>query len=730
MKKRKELFSKMKEKCRSIKQRFCNFTERNWKNTGKLLYWIAILLFSISTGVMTGTFMKPAWVGSLLVSVITFGITILAFWLAKKIAKLVLRNDITEFLSWLLLCLVCVDVMTGETGAAGETESTVFAILFSLVLALFLKSIWALFHHKVHTKTIFITLFLTGVPVIAVVALLCIGGFSDTYIAAYQKLTTVENLTEQEKVDIEKDMENGPYTVKTVTYGTSGEEDVLSATADISRFAQNDGISGFLKEQYQGYSMKEVPMAGIIWYPEERENCPTLFMIHGNHDWITDSYMGYEYLGTYLASHGYVVVSVDENACNGLSGENDGRAVLLLENMRQVEQFNEQKENLLYGKMDYENLALAGHSRGGEAIAEAYLFNELSYYPDNGNRTFSWNFSIKSLIAIAPVEGQYQPADREVELTDVNYLLIHGANDQDVDTFMGMRQYENISFTGKKDCIKSSLYVAGLNHGQFNSLWGKYDSSEPINRILNVENFLSQEEQQQIAKIFVKTFLDKTLENKENSNTELLVDCQKYQEILPQTLYVQSYATSDAVTLCNFEEDVRLETGSLEGVKIRAKSVNGWREEELDFSSGSSRENYAVVLKWEDQQGEPQIIFSLPEAEWNSNSLRFDIMNLEEDFEAEEAQLLEVEVIVTDAEGKKASVKAEDYVAVYPAFPVRLNKLQYLFGSAEYKHQFQTVSIPFTDFEGIDVTRITDITLQFSQKSGNVAIDNVKLSQY
>jgi predicted dienelactone hydrolase len=94
-----------------------------------------------------------------------------------------------------------------------------------------------------------------------------------------------------------------------------------------------------------------------------------LFLIHGNHNWITDSYLGYGYLGDYLASHGYVVVSVDENACNGLSNENDGRAVLLLENIRQLEAYNNEEGNPLHQKIDYGNLALAGHSRGGEAIA-------------------------------------------------------------------------------------------------------------------------------------------------------------------------------------------------------------------------------------------------------------------------------------------------------------------------------------------------------------------------
>ena len=58
-----------------------------------------------------------------------------------------------------------------------------------------------------------------------------------------------------------------------------------------------------------------------------------LFIAHGNHEITTESYLGYDYLGRYLASHGYVMVSVDQNACNMLTGENAGRAVLLLEHI-------------------------------------------------------------------------------------------------------------------------------------------------------------------------------------------------------------------------------------------------------------------------------------------------------------------------------------------------------------------------------------------------------------
>ena len=80
------------------------------------------------------------------------------------------------------------------------------------------------------------------------------------------------------------------------------------------------GTAGYIKEKYQGYGLNEVPIRGKIWYPKEAQNCPVLFMIHGNHNYVEESYLGYEYLGQYLASYGYVMVSVDQNACNMMLG--------------------------------------------------------------------------------------------------------------------------------------------------------------------------------------------------------------------------------------------------------------------------------------------------------------------------------------------------------------------------------------------------------------------------
>ena len=84
-------------------------------------------------------------------------------------------------------------------------------------------------------------------------------------------------------------------------------------------------------------------------------------------------------------------------------------------------------------------MSLIGHSRGGEAVAHAALLNKLPYYSDDATIKLDYNYNIKSIIAIAPVDGQYAPGNTRTKLKDINYFVIHGSQDGDVTSFAGAR---------------------------------------------------------------------------------------------------------------------------------------------------------------------------------------------------------------------------------------------------------------------------------------------------
>ena len=201
---------------------------------------------------------------------------------------------------------------------------------------------------------------------------------------------------------------------------------------------------------------------------------------------------GYGYLGELLASRGFILVSVDENFINGnLRGENDGRGWLLLEHLERWRAWNDSSGSPFYHKVDMGNIALMGHSRGGEAVAVAAAFNRLSHYPDDATIKFNFNFDIKSIVAIAPVDGQYQPAGKPTPLENVNYLVFHGSHDGDVSAFSGLRQYQRIRFTDGKPWFKSAVYMYRANHGQWNTVWGNKDNGPRSGRWLELDALIS-----------------------------------------------------------------------------------------------------------------------------------------------------------------------------------------------------------------------------------------------
>jgi len=101
------------------------------------------------------------------------------------------------------------------------------------------------------------------------------------------------------------------------------------------------------------------------------------------------NHMGYDYLATRLASWGYIVVSI--NANRGITGVTGGpasltnfdpnliysRGRLVLKHLQRLSEWNvnggaPRAIGDLRGKMDFANVGLMGHSRGGEGVRAAY----------------------------------------------------------------------------------------------------------------------------------------------------------------------------------------------------------------------------------------------------------------------------------------------------------------------------------------------------------------------
>ncbi len=408
--------------------------------------------------------------------------------------------------------------------------------------------------------------------------------------------------------------EKGDYKIKTLFYGSGkdkhrsefGEKvDIKTDSVNGVAFIDNwEGFSGWWRTKYWGFDSKALPINGRVWYPDGEGPFPLVLIVHGNHMMQDYSDVGYAYLGELLASKGIIAVSVDENFINGswtdlfggLEKENDARGWLLLEHLKVWHQWNETVDHPFYKKMDTDNLALIGHSRGGEAVGHAAMFNDLPYYPDDASVKFEYNFNIKSVVAIAPVDGQYKPGGSSTKFTDVDYFVIHGAQDGDVSSFMGSQQYERVKFKDSLYHFKSGLYVYGANHGQFNSSWGNNDSSNPFTGLLNLKQLLSKEDQEQIAKVYIGSFLDITLKNKKEY-LPLFIDSRRAKDWLPETIFLNQFEDSNYESVANFDEDFNLITTHKEESIISSENLKVWREAEIKLK-WRNKGSRALFLGW------------------------------------------------------------------------------------------------------------------------------------
>ena len=409
--------------------------------------------------------------------------------------------------------------------------------------------------------------------------------------------------------------EPGPFAVKYLTYGHGNDKRraayrdsvaFRTNTVDASPFVKMPPDEARRRKDTWGFDIKHAPLNGRVWYPDGPGPFPLVVIAHGNHDPTDYSDPGYQYLGELLASRGFIVVSIDENYINGsLRGENDGRAWIMLEHLKAWRAFTDSASNPFYHKVDWNEIAVMGHSRGGGAVSHVVQFNRLSRYPDDANVTFDFHFNIRAVVAIAPVDGQYKPSGRFEPIENVNFLVIHGSHDGDVSEFMGLRPYERLHFTDGKPYFKSAWYVYRANHGQWNSVWNNHDNGPRSATRLDLRALLKPEEQRQFGKVVIGGFLEATLHHNA-AYLPMFRDQRTIGHWLPKTMYITRFQESSFHLLADYDEDVDVTTGSVAGVTISGDSLATWNEEPIPLRYPNDEQNTnAVWLGWNNRIAGP-----------------------------------------------------------------------------------------------------------------------------
>ena len=565
-----------------------------------------------------------------------------------------------------------------------------------------------------------------------------------------------------ERLDLPNPAEPGPHVVLQFSYGSGFDRhrDVFAAAADwtsdsvdASKLIEGwEGLVGWARTGFWGFDPSALPLQGRVWMPDGEGPFPLVLIVHGNHEGADFSDVGYGYLAELFASQGNIAVSVDENFLNsymgdflggpdgGLEEESDARAWLLLEHLSQWRKWSTDSEHPMFAKADLDRVVLIGHSRGGEAVSEAALFNRLPRYPDDGTLEFDFGFGIQGIIAIAPVDHQYHPRDRPTLLEDTNLLVIHGSHDSDVDAFVGSAMYSRLEFRDCIDCFKSSFYLVGANHGQFNTSWGRYDSVFLTRKMLNVAPLLDPTDQRTTAQVMLSAFLRVTLHD-DNAYLPFLARPELGAHWFPQSVsYLSNYLDARMIRLVDFEEDADLLTAGEEVERIEGYDLSIWKEAEVPLR-WLDMDSAAVLLGWGGEEAAtplfevqllagglavaPQMTLSFTAA------MAVEAPEGVEKFEVPESLDFKIELI--DGTGSVATVMLSDRRLLYPQVDPVLYKLEALSDASASEPTFQRFVFPFHEWQAnnpaLDLASIQIIRFRFpADEPASIWLDDLLIS--
>jgi hypothetical protein len=214
-------------------------------------------------------------------------------------------------------------------------------------------------------------------------------------------------------------------------------------------------------------------------------SCPPGFVVVPSHE-------GYAYIAERLASHGYLVVSINANrgvnAAPGYPadlGLNLRRGRLVLRHLEQLYKWHSGAEETpsrlgvdLVGKIDFSHVGFLGHSRGGEGVRAAYNFYLDPSQPGAGP---NWDTRIPDMVVqgifeIGPVDGQTSII---LNAAGTVWNVLLPMCDGDVFNLQGVRPFDRMMLNATNESParqKSTFTVWGANHNFYNTEWQISDS--------------------------------------------------------------------------------------------------------------------------------------------------------------------------------------------------------------------------------------------------------------
>lgn len=631
-----------------------------------------------------------------------------------------IRIPLPRLLIGSLSYTICINIIILYSENSGKIFSYVIGISYGL-LFLFLGLLWIIFTEKDVSQTTKITTF--ALMVVLLASFFTFEIREDAEVKPIIFNYTGPVLTEDPTLP-------GSYAPQFYTYGSGKDLHRKEFGTDVDEFAPSVDASHFItswrksRERFWGFNQENLPINGRVWMPEGKGPFPLLLITHGNHTMEYFSTAGYDYLGELLASRGIIAISIDQDFINysntyGIPNDNYKlRAWMFLKHLVHLQQKNNDPDSIFYQKIDFNRVALAGHSRGGQAAMMAADYE--TFFAEEDFLEKLNEIHIEGVIAISPTDNTVD--NKKPRIHNTSYLLLHGARDADVYDFRGDLQYHRTTFDKHYDGFKSTVYIADANHTHFNSDWGSMDLSLPRGLFLNQKQTMSPESQQQLTKAFITAFLERIFHGKKDYE-KLFQDYRYGRDWLPDTLYVTKYEHPTYESLVTFKRNT-----------IESLKVEGFSKAEVlrpKNRRGQNRLKDALQLEWENQA-----IYQsdLPkESLRNKDYLVLTMANID-DIHLENR--LDIRIELSTENGLSIQRSLDDFLPFPPVIVTNYTHFglfDQLFREGRYERSwepiFQTFIIPLADFEEIDPTfkrdQIKHVSLYFMSNTGKILIEEI-----
>ncbi|HHV30611.1 MAG TPA: alpha/beta hydrolase [Clostridium sp.] len=474
------------------------------------------------------------------------------------------------------------------------------------------------------------------------------------------------------------------------------------------------------KKEYLSKAGKIMPynIRGIIGVPEGDGPFPLILITHGSHSNDDESKRfdtGFDYLVKDLAENGYIAVSMDmskpyiwkygdgDDAEKSIPIANDH-----IENLIWANEGNNLEYGVdLKGKIDFDKIALVGHSRGGETIFD--ITN------DQARR----GILIKALLSITPT------ALFEREMPDIDVAIIVSEYDGDVQ-LDGYNMYSMLN-SKSKGLHFVTLLMKG-NHNYFNRNIQANDSWR--SRHQNVDDQLTREQQESFLVNYAVGFFNSVL----LGNTNDFINANSPQ---PNKMYgfdvKTMYRTDKRIDLVDITttDDFQAEGGVVEA------TVDSWFFK-LD----------KVLIDTVTSGIEPFNIRPLINVKWTNKNSRVILSPKVQDFSRYEALTLNMVIDSADELNKK-DASQQFTVELMDAtgnlsrvvLPENMNALASTPGEMDYTpledmvltfwstaSPISCINLPLGEFKNLDLEHIESISLIFDKTdSGSIFIDSITL---